>query len=474
MNTLLIVEDEKKIRQGIRAMALRSGVQVSRILECADGEQALEIIPKEPVDVMITDIRMPRMDGIALVQKMQSCRQVPLTIVLSGYDDFSYAVELMRSGVREYILKPVEREQLFAAIRKMDAEIEKRQAAREMTLQINRQQLKYLMLDREITPRELHVITEQFTGSFFREAYVVVCAAPPAGETAVDGILYLGNVEGMAVYLAESIKQGALVGERMQGPGTGVSRPRRELSEVRLAYEEAVKARRLAFAKCLPMAVYDGEDDPAAPVPEEAMERIVNLAEAGKHQEAVRHMEQVVHHVTAGLIGITEYASFAKTLSDRLEHLPGANKKDLTPVRLAFSHQHISGHLQAFIRCMQELHERMKSQEEVSRAREKMRVAITFMQENFHKDLNMAMVSNHVSMNYSQFSNAFKEYTGKNFVVYLKELRMARAKQLLRTTDMKVFEISWKVGYGNEKHFMKTFRAVCGVSPTEYRKEGMA
>lgn len=474
MNTLLIVEDEKKIRQGIRAMALRSGARIARVLECADGAQALDIISREPVDVMITDIRMPHMDGIALVQKMQGCRQVPLTIVLSGYDDFSYAVELMRCGVREYILKPVDREQLFAAIRKMDAEIEKKQAARETTLKINRQQLKYLMLDREITPGELQVITQQFTGSFFREAYVVVCAAPSASQTAVDGVLCLGNVEGMAVSLAESAKQGAFAGEAMKCQGAGVSRPHRELSQVRLAYEEAVKARRTAFVRCLPAAMYDGEEDRGGPVPEEAAERILHLMEAGRYPEAIKQMEQVVQNVTGGLTGVTEYASFAKALSDRLERLPGAMKKDLAPLRNVFSHPHISGHLQAFIKCMQELHERMKSQEEVSRAREKMRLAIGYLQENFQRDLNMAMVSNYVSMNYSQFSNAFKEYTGKNFVVYLKELRMARAKQLLRTTDMKVFEISWKVGYGNEKHFMKTFRAVCGVSPTEYRKEGTA
>ena len=48
---------------------------------------------------------------------------------------------------------------------------------------------------------------------------------------------------------------------------------------------------------------------------------------------------------------------------------------------------------------------------------------------------------------------------------------MNRAKHLLRTTDMKVFEISWKVGYGNEKHFMKTFRTLCSILPTEYRRE---
>ena len=477
MNTLLIVEDEKKIRQGIRAMAMRSGVPIGRIVECTDGEKALEVIVREPVDVMITDIRMPHMDGIALVQNMQSCRQAPMTIVLSGYDEFSYAVELMRCGVREYILKPVAREQLFSALAKMEAELARRRAAREKTLQINRQQLKYLMLNKEITKEELDVITEQFTNSFFSQAYVVCCAARPAPAAEMtDGILFLGGVEGMAVYLAEVARQDMLLGGKLKGLGAGASFPHRGLQEVRAAYEEAVQARHAAFAKCLPVAVYDGKAAQAAPLHEEEMERILHLIGAGKIEDAIKHMGQIVMSAMNGTTDINDYAVRAKFLADmicaRWHHLPAASHKAWEPVRGVFSHLAIKDHFQAFIRCMENLRQQMKCEEELSRTKEKMRLALSYLQENFHKGLNMAMVSNHVSMNYSQFSNAFKEYTGKNFVGYLQELRMAQAKHLLRTTDMRVFEISWKVGYGNEKHFMKTFRAVCGISPTEYRKEG--
>ena len=72
MRTLLIVEDEKLIRQGIKVMVQRSGVPVERILECSNGEQALEVLKTEDVDVMFTDIRMPKMDGITLVKEAQS------------------------------------------------------------------------------------------------------------------------------------------------------------------------------------------------------------------------------------------------------------------------------------------------------------------------------------------------------------------------------------------------------------------
>ena len=101
---------------------------------------------------------------------------------------------------------------------------------------------------------------------------------------------------------------------------------------------------------------------------------------------------------------------------------------------------------------------------------QKIKQAIEYIRANYHTDLNMAVVSNEISMNYSLFSYMFKQYTGSNFVNYLKDIRMAEAKRLLGDTDMKIIEISQKVGYDNEKHFMKTFKSLYGVSATEYRR----
>ena len=130
MKTVLIVEDEKMIRQGMKAMVQRSGVPVEVIMECSNGQMALEILKEQKIDVMFTDIRMPKMDGIALVQAMQECEHVPLTVAVSGYDDFSYAVEMMRQGVREYLLKPVDREKVREILEKFNREIEEPQAAK--------------------------------------------------------------------------------------------------------------------------------------------------------------------------------------------------------------------------------------------------------------------------------------------------------------------------------------------------------
>ena len=87
MKTVLIVEDEKLIRQGLRKMIQRSGVPVEVIMECNNGETALEILKEQSIDVMFTDIRMPKMDGIELVERMQECEHIPLTVAISGYTE---------------------------------------------------------------------------------------------------------------------------------------------------------------------------------------------------------------------------------------------------------------------------------------------------------------------------------------------------------------------------------------------------
>lgn len=82
----------------------------------------------------------------------------------------------------------------------------------------------------------------------------------------------------------------------------------------------------------------------------------------------------------------------------------------------------------------------------------------------------MASVSNEVSMNYTFFSETFKEIIGESFVDYLKSIRINMAKKLLRSSNMPISKISVEVGFNDEKHFSKTFKVLTGVTPSEYRK----
>lgn len=102
--------------------------------------------------------------------------------------------------------------------------------------------------------------------------------------------------------------------------------------------------------------------------------------------------------------------------------------------------------------------------------KQKIHQAVQYVQAHFREPLNMAEVSNRVSMNYSLFSTLFKQYTGVNFVSYLQTLRINETKRLLETTDWHIYEIGRRAGFTDDKHFLKTFKAATGFSPTEYRK----
>jgi len=105
---------------------------------------------------------------------------------------------------------------------------------------------------------------------------------------------------------------------------------------------------------------------------------------------------------------------------------------------------------------------------------ENLREAVAFIEANYARPLNMAMVSNHVSLNYSYFSEAFKAYTGESFVVYVKKVRIERAKVLLAGRELKVIEIGEAVGFENAKQFARVFKELEGISPNEYRSKAYA
>ena len=100
-----------------------------------------------------------------------------------------------------------------------------------------------------------------------------------------------------------------------------------------------------------------------------------------------------------------------------------------------------------------------------------MEKSIVYLNENYNKDISLAVISNYASLNYSYFSQLFKEYTGENFINYLRRLRIEKAKKLLSDGEYRINEVSKMVGYVDSKQFTKIFRKLTGVSPSEYKEK---
>ena len=100
MQTVMVVEDEKLIRQGIATMIKRTGVPVCEIIECANGLQAMEVLREKKVDVVFTDIRMPNMDGLTMLAALGSEFPRMQKAVLTAYRDFEYARQAIVGPIR--------------------------------------------------------------------------------------------------------------------------------------------------------------------------------------------------------------------------------------------------------------------------------------------------------------------------------------------------------------------------------------
>lgn len=484
MKTVLIVEDEKMIRQGIRAMIQRSGVPVEVIMECANGEMALDILRSQKVDVMFTDIRMPKMTGVELVQNIQELPEKPLIVAVSGYADFSYAVEMLRMGAREYLLKPVEREKLWEVLRSLEQEISKDRENSRTSKRLGRQQLKYLMLNERITEEEITTMQTEYESEFDLRAYQVCVLNPKDVEVSQEQpYIYLHNIEGDDVYLVPEKNTLLLLKNELAQAYVGVSLLHSGIRELRTAYQEAVAARRRAF--CVGrMPVFAQESEKH--VPEEFCERgqrllgaemklqRVQLIGTDKTDELVKAWNGLFHAVRNEWIKPSDFVNsmndFFKETQKTYRNILMEEQEEVKKLKAYYAYPALTDWQAEFMEWILELHEQINSRFDSSKNQQKIKQAIAYIQENYDRDLNMAVVSNHISMNYSLFSALFKEYTGSNFVNYLKGIRMEEAKRLLTETDLRVIEISTKIGYDNEKHFMKIFKASCGVSPSEYRK----
>lgn len=477
MRTLLLVEDEKLIRKGIKSMIERSGVEIDEIIECNNGEAALEVLNSRHIDIMFTDIHMPKMDGITLVGEIQKMDHIPLIAAISGFDDFQYAVEMLRNGVREYILKPVDRNKIAEVLLKFESELEHLEKDYNRKKKTAFQQLQYMLFYDNITETEVENICKTVHEYIPVEQFVVFCLGNREEDFEltesgkyyyVQGEDYLNMIIANADYKDE-------VKEKLKNYHIGISKTYYSFFDVKQAFCEAAKMRKTAFETCKNVIDADTYEQPDVEYEYgvKVMMQTANLICSNKLQEALEQLEGFVAGVKERKYSIEEFQEQMKiiiTTTMKVYKSSLKNKEDEVFELLdMFSFQTIDEYMGVIKEWVKRFNELVSGDIDEHKTSLKMQKAIEYIKANYSTDLNMAVVSNHISMNYSLFSFTFKQYTGTNFVNYLKNIRVGEAKKLLTETDMKVNEISQAVGYDHEKHFMKTFKSITGLTPSQYR-----
>ncbi|KIP21656.1 putative response regulatory protein [Anoxybacillus ayderensis] len=117
VKTILIVDDEPRAREGMKKVLNLWAMGKYEIVCASSGEEAISILQKKKIDVLLTDIRMPQISGLKLIRTLKEKNEIPV-IIISAYSEFTYAQEAITLGVVDYLLKPVDKDKLIEAVEK--------------------------------------------------------------------------------------------------------------------------------------------------------------------------------------------------------------------------------------------------------------------------------------------------------------------------------------------------------------------
>lgn len=500
MYKVLIADDEKNIRLGVQAMIKREYPDFETLL-AADGQEALERISEYKPDIVITDIKMPGLDGIQLIKELQQKEIQTSLVILSGYDDFTYAKEAIKHRVKDYLLKPVNRMELYKTLNMIIEELE---TSQKMTYQhmdeYRSSQLNYILLNPNIQKEVVGELYKKMKIESYPDGYYVGIMESD-GE--VEGADFLAKInqllhsskdcipfldkDGRVTIISADAEIFSLLKEQLGMDRhlvftIGISEKEHDIRELKKAYEQAVTALKYHFLyPRRPIILYEKvkEKPDVSSLPVDLINKISNMLGTERENEIKVNLKQVMNFdvITNSNINYLENLNreinetILKGFFKRLGEESIATFELLNKMNDIYNFDNFHEYFHALEDLLMRIHEYNKQLKSVYSEQKYMDRAIAYIRENYHKDLNLAVVANYISLNYSYFSHMFKEYIGKNFVDYLKMVRVESAKKLLKETDFKILEISEMVGYKNPKQFARVFREVEGISPKEYREK---
>ena len=514
MMKVFLVDDEIAIRENLRNSFPweQNGFQL--VGEAPDGEMALPMIRDLNPDILLTDIRMPFMDGMELCAQVKRVLPWIGVVILSGYDDFAYARQAISLGVKEYLLKPITADELGEALKRVAARIteERRAASLRRDAASGNPFLREKLLASLFTEEGDRFEDEQLMRqmrtmgvNLAAGCYVVIDIAFPlkdeARVRAREALSALAEASGGSVFTC-----GMPHGARALVLGDN------ERDAEERAYSFAASAAHLPqLESCDQLLLSIGET-------------VTDYFEIRKSMQSARH----VRHAAVGrgggrrIIGVGELDDETTSLNslelsplyERLQYAPaeeldailadyadllgsGAEGRELAlgylriaaviaarqivsdagadPQRV-LDEGRIAEALRAegieAVRAL--LNEAMACRDRSGRGQGQTPVARArrFLSRRY-SDPNLMLqdVAGEVGMSQSHFSTVFAQETGLTFTQYLTALRIGKAKELLSATAMRSSEIAFAVGYNDAHYFSYRFKKQTGMTPSEYRKE---
>lgn len=531
MLRVIIADDENLICQMIVKMVDWAGLDMNVCGIAHDGLTVLRLIQTERPDIVITDIRMPGIDGLDMIQKAEEINKHVRFLIISGYRSFDYAHMAINLGVSHYLLKPIDHVELEDTLKQLYYEITKEQdeknAIEELRYksQNNKTQLRRHFLNDIIHKKNIHDNshefdnelsgTVEFSGQIFR-AFIVKLDMPEVKDSSeILNILVCKVEQFMAKqsfeYVNSTLNTGIVsivnytsgqsdeirnilldLEKKLQYETgkfenctvtIGVGTERNVIREVADSIEDAVTAVNCRIKKGRDCVIfYDELSYGLFPVDDFLnMERKIHISHIVEALDA-----QAIHEEVDGF---SKYLKFhpnyhPKIVFDYVKCIEQIVKEVLTrnhvnediimdfgkEIEKALDIEIDTNNILWSIStlCQRTFGKILEDRKQNTEL--PIRKAKAYMAEHFSENITLDTVANFVGWNAAYLSMQFKKSAGIGFSEYLTFLRIEKAKQMIKETDTPITQIAEAVGYFDYRYFSRIFKKNIGLKPSEYRK----
>lgn len=488
-----------------------------------DGLRAAQLVEELRPDIFITDINMPKLNGLDLLRQIQEMNLELETLVISGYSEFSYAKTAIALGVNDYLLKPFLPDELHAVLTKMGAQIEKRKALAEDLQQLqqavdsNREERRCRFLLRLVTGKLADTpenLIQQGTevGVDLNQAMFCVCLARV--RPAVDHLLEL-TLENY--FSSQTVVYVALLNERttvlLLGSSaeseiefykdieSGMGRITHSLSthfstrlscsigniyhsigEIVTSYREADAVWKSRLTEDEQMVRYDAQAEQSSPSalerPMELENRLLRLILSADEERAVICLGQIMDHYAGLCLHNVEFVSISLvrlvfSISEVVSKANNGKVSEDTMVLDYLKHHFTQSNLREAAAVLERYVRdacapfRSINTEHSAKLIYTLKDMIERNLSNENFSLESAAGQLYFSSNYIR--QLFKQKTGESFMEYLIRRRMETARSLLVESDLQIQKVAEETGYSNARYFASCFKKYFGCTPTECR-----
>ncbi len=482
MFTVLLVEDEPAALRYLSSLIRRNFPDFGSIETAADGEQALERVAACPPDLVVTDVRMPNMDGIALVARLKVIAPETPALIVSGYDDFDYVRKALNTGVVDYVLKPVTARRLAEVFERLlptlqrnadsrtlaevRALIDNRGAAHSESALIAKFHLAILRRGGPLsrfTNEPGDPIDEvhdagfcSFAGRDRQETTIVAFASRVPREQFVrrcDEEMALATGTYKTLLYAPLEVPGSRIGKEIAALSVALDR------SIVLGMTRTVDGGALPEVRCEIDSMVAG--------------RIEHEVINGNRIALDKIIAEMVDSWERGRTPVLAVQSLARGLLDVVREA-SLNRIDQTEIELSLEELVANANRFSDVeKSLCALAGRIAGHDSAGRRRESARVLVGNIQMHvdsfFARKLTVESVAERFHISPSYLSRLFRAETGHSFNEYLREYRVEKAKNMMRESpDMPLKNVAGYVGFADPFYFSRVFRSVTGEAPSEF------